>query len=321
MRRRPFLAAPFAAPLAGLAAPAIAQEAWPSRPIRLILPYTPGGGADATARAVGEHLRGALGQPVIVESRPGAGSMLGAEVVARAPKDGYTLLYAGWPTVTLNVVMHRAPPYRTEDFAPVSVFWRTPQTIAVHPNSPIRDIATLLERARTEELAYGTSGVGASSHLLMEKLKAATGAKFVHSPYRGEAPAATDVVAGHLPLYVGSAGSSMPMIRGGLLRTICVTSPERLPVLPDVPTCREQGHDAMTFTYWHGMLAPAGTPAPIVARLNAAVVAALGDATVRSRLPEDVVPAPTSPEAFAALIRADIAEWTPVIRANAITME
>lgn len=304
-----------------LATPALAQPAWPNRPIRLILPYTPGGGADATARAVAEHLRGVLGQPVVVESRPGAGSMLGAEVVARAPKDGYTLLYAGWPTVTLNVVMHRSPPYRTEDFAPIAPFWRTPLSIAVHPSSPIRDFATLLAAAQAQELAYGTSGIGASSHLLMVRLQAATGAKFIHAPYRGEAPAATDVIAGHLPLYVGSAGSIMQQHRAGLIRIIATTNPERLPALPEIPTFREQGREDMVFTYWHGMLAPAGTPTEIVDRLNAGVVAALADPTVRARMPQDTVPFPATPAQFAALIQSDIAEWTPIIRANAISME
>jgi tripartite-type tricarboxylate transporter receptor subunit TctC len=150
MNRRSLLGAALGAPLLAPAAhapAAHAQAAWPSRPIRLILPYTTGGGADATARAVGEHLRGLLGQPLVVESRPGAGSMLGAELVARAPKDGYTLLYAGWPTVTLNVVMHRSPPYRTEDFAPIAPFWRTPLVVAVHPSSPIRDFATMMAAA------------------------------------------------------------------------------------------------------------------------------------------------------------------------------
>jgi tripartite-type tricarboxylate transporter receptor subunit TctC len=317
MQRRVMLGAA----LSALASPALAQGGWPSRPIRLVLPYTPGGGADATARAVAEHLRGLLGQPVVVESRPGAGSMLGAELVARAPKDGYTLLYAGWPTVTLNVVMHRNPPYRTEDFAGISPFWRTPLSVAVHPSSPIRDFATMLAAARDRDLAYGTSGVGASSHLLMERLKAGTGARFTHAPYRGEAPAATDVIGGHLPIYVGSAGTIMQQHRAGTLRIIATTAPERQPALPDVPTFREQGREDLVFTYWHGMLAPAGTPDEILDRLNAGVAAALADAAVRARLPEDTVPFPATRAEFDALIRRDVEEWAPIIRANGIALE
>lgn len=148
--------------------------------------------------------------------------------------------------------MHRSPPCRTEDFAPISPFRLTPLVISVHPSSPIRDFATLMAAARTQDLAHGTSGSGASSHLLMERLRAGTGARFVHAPCRGEAPAATDVIGGRLPLHVGSAGSIMQRHLGGLIRSIATTAPERQPALPDIPTSREQGRDDLVFTSWHG---------------------------------------------------------------------
>ncbi len=302
--------------------PALAQDAWPSRPIRFILPYPPGGAADRLARALADHLRDQLGQPVVVESRPGGGSMIGAEAVARAPKDGYTLLYAGWPTVTMNVVMHRAPPYRTEDFAPLTPFFRTPLSIAVQPDNPARTFADLVAQARQRPISYGTSGVGASSHMLMERINATAGTKFEHVPYRGEMPAATDVIAGHASVYVGSIGTILELHRGGRIRIIGHTNPERLAFLPAVATLAELGfREAGIFTYWHGALAPSGTPEPVLERLHAAFVSGMASPAVRARLPEDLVPFTLGRAEFAALIREELAVWTPIIRANNMVME
>lgn len=318
MKRRSILAAALALP----AAPALAQ-AWPTRPIRFVLPYTTGGSADALARALAEHLRGELGQPVVVDSRPGGGSMIGAEIVARAPADGYTVLYAGWPTVTMNVVMHRAPAYRTEDFRPLTPFFRTPLSIAVAPGNPARDFNDLIAQARQRgSLSYGTSGVGASSHMLMERIRASTGVAFDHIPYRGEAPAATDVIAGHTTAYVGSIATILQQHRGGLIRIIGHTNPARLPILPDVATLGELGFtEAGVFTYWHGALVPAATPEPIVRRLHAAFVSGIASPAVRARLSEDFVPFTLPPEEFSGLIRQELALWTPIIRANNMVME
>lgn len=317
--RRTLLAAAAALPAAGAAA----QDAWPSRPIRFILPYPPGGAADRLARALADHLREQLGQNVVVESRPGGASMIGALAVAQAPADGYTILYAGWPTVTMNVVMHRSPPYRTEDFQPITPFFRTPLSVAVAPDSPVRNFRDLIEEAkRRGSLSYGTSGVGASSHMLMERVKAATGANFEHVPYRGEMPAATDVVARHTAAYVGSIGTILELHRGGRIRIIGHTNPERLPFLPDIATLGELGFtEAGIFTYWHGALVRAGTPQPIVQRLNAAFVSGMASPAVRSRLPEDLVPFTQTPEEFAALIRDELQTWSPIIRANNMVLE
>ncbi|MFT8244943.1 Bug family tripartite tricarboxylate transporter substrate binding protein [Roseomonas sp. BN140053] len=295
---------------------------YPSRPIRLVLPYATGGAADALARAVGEHLREQLGQPVVVDSRPGANSQLGAELVARAPKDGYTLLYVGWPTISINTVLNRNPPYRPEDFQPITPLFRTPTALAVKPDSAIRDFDGVVAAARAAgSLAYGTTGIGSSSHLLMARQGERAGVTLQNVPYRGEAPIMTDVIAGHLPLYVGSVSTALEQHRAGTLRIIGTTAPERLPVLPDVSTFREQGHGEMVFTYWHGVVAPAGVPAPVLAALHAGFTSAMRAPGVLARLSPDFTPFTLEPDAFAALIRDDIATWEPVIRANRMMLE
>jgi tripartite-type tricarboxylate transporter receptor subunit TctC len=303
------------------AAPAVrAQAAWPSRPIRLVLPYTVGGSADALARAIADHLRASLGQPVVVESRPGANSMMGAELVAKSPNDGYTLLYLGWPTIGTNLVTYKDVKYKLEDFQPLTTIFRSPVSLTVRKDSPVTDLKGLIELAKKQgRFSYGTSGAGSSPHLLMEKLKAATGAQFEHVPYKGEGPAVLDVLGGHLPLFAGSIATPAQHVRSGALRVIATSAPERLANFPDVTTFKEAGFAEHVFTYWHGFAVPAGTPRAIVDRLHAAIVAAMATAPVRNALGPDQIPTTLSPEQFTALIKRDIETWAPVIRANNLT--
>ncbi|HSV84489.1 MAG TPA: tripartite tricarboxylate transporter substrate binding protein [Ramlibacter sp.] len=294
---------------------AFAQAAWPARPIRIILPYAVGGSADALARAIAEHLR-TLGQPVVVESRPGANSMLGAELVAKAPADGYTLLYLGWPTISTNLVTFKDVRYKLADFQPITTIFRSPVSLTVRKDFPANNLKELLDHARRRgSLPYGTSGPGSSPHLLMEKLKAATGIQFEHVPYKGEGPAVLDVLAGHLPLFAGSIATPQQHVRSGALKVLAVSSPERLATFPEVGTFREAGFGEHVFTYWHGFAAPAGTPRPIIDRLHGAIVAAMTTPAVRNVLGPDQIPTTQSPEEFTALIRKDIDTWGPVIRA------
>jgi tripartite-type tricarboxylate transporter receptor subunit TctC len=297
-----------------------AQSDYPSRPIRMILPYTVGGSADALARAIGDQLRASLGQPVVVESRPGANSMMGAELVAKSPNDGYTLLYLGWPTISTNLVVYKDVRYKLEDFQPLTTIFRSPVSLTVRKDFPVSSLKELVDHARKQGgLSYGTSGAGSSPHLLMEKLKAATGVAFAHVPYKGEGPAVLDVMGGHLPLFAGSIATPAQHVRSGALKVIATSSAERLPNFPDVATFKEAGFAEHVFTYWHGFALPAGTPRPIVDKLHGAIVAAMQSQPVRNVLGPDQIPATMSPEAFGALIRKDIETWAPVIRAGNLT--
>jgi tripartite-type tricarboxylate transporter receptor subunit TctC len=299
------------------AAGALAQEPYPSKPIRFVLPYSTGGGSDALTRAVADEMRKRLGQPVIVDSRPGANTMIAAEIVARSRNDGYTLLYLGWTTITTNLVTYRNIAYRLEDFQPITTLYRSPLNIVVRKDFPASNLKELVEYARSKgSLAYGTAGAGSSPNLLVARLSRATGVKFEHVAYKGEAPAVLDVMGGHLPMFAGSLSNSAPHIRAGALKVIVTSSGERLPSYPDVPTIREAGFEDQVFTYWHGVAAPAGTPRAIIDRLHAAIVAAMDLKRVRDVLEGDQIPTTMSPEAFGELIRRDIATWGPVIRAN-----
>jgi tripartite-type tricarboxylate transporter receptor subunit TctC len=294
-----------------------AQDKYPSKPIRLVLPYTSGGSADALARALAEQLQLKLGQTVIVDSRPGANSMLGANIVARAPHDGYTLLYVGWPTISTNLVVYKNVSYKLEDFAPITTLFRSPIGLTVKKDLPVSNLKELIDYARKQgSLAYGTSGIGSSPHLLMERLKQTTGANFQHVPYKGEGPGVIDVMGGHLPVFAGGLTTPSQQISAGTLKIIAVSSADRLPAFPDVPTFREAGFPQQVFTFWHGIAAPAGTPRAIIDTLHDTIAVAMSSQGVRTVLGADQIPTINTPEQFSALIRQDIETWGPVIRAS-----
>ena len=294
---------------------ALAQESYPSKPIRMVFPYAAGGEADAFARAIADEVRERLGQPMIVESRPGANTAIAAEIVARAPNDGYTLLYLAWSTITTNLIMYKNIPYKLADFQPITTFYRAPLGIAVRKDFPASNLRELIEYARKRgSVEYGTSGAGSSGNLMLARLSRKTGVKFEHVPYKGDAPVVQDVMGGHLPMFAGALNTAAQHIRAGNLKALATSSGERLKAYPDIPTFRDSGFEEQVFTYWHGMAAPAGTPRAIVDRLNSAVVAATESKRVRGVMTPFQTVSTMSPEAFSELIRSDIAIWGPVIR-------
>ncbi len=311
--------------LAGLALPAVARaQGFPSRPIRLICPFAAGGSADASARQIAEALSAVLGQPVVVENRPGGGATIGAQAVARAAADGHTLLYGTPGPQIINPHLMRSVPYDpVKDFAPVSGYKRAPNLLAVHPSIPARNVAELvaLAKARPGTLTFASSGLGSSSHLAGEMLKFLGGIDITHVPYRGTGPALTDLLGGTVSMALDTLSILLPPSRAGNLRALGVTTPQRSRLAPDLPALAETlpGFDAAPFNY---IAATGGTPAPIIARLNQAVVGILNDPAYRARmeaLGEEATP--SSPEELAATLAAESARWKQVIEAAGIRAE
>jgi len=311
--------------LATLALPAVARaQSYPNRPIRLICPFAAGGSADASARQVAEALSPVLGQPVVVENRPGGGATIGAQTVARAAPDGHTLLYGTPGPQIVNPWLMRSVPYDpVKDFAPVSGYKRAPNLLAVHPSVPANNLAELiaLAKARPGTLTFASSGVGSSSHLAGEMLKFLGGIDITHVPYRGTSQALTDLLAGNVSMALDTLSILLPPSRNGNLRALGVTTPQRSRLAPDLPALAEAlpGFDAAPFNY---IAATGGTPAPIVAKLNQAVVGILNDPAYRARmeaLGEEATP--STPEELAQTIAAESARWKQVIEAAGIRAE
>jgi tripartite-type tricarboxylate transporter receptor subunit TctC len=301
-----------------------AQGAYPTKPIRLIVPSVAGGGTDISARLIAPRLSEYLGQQVVVENRAGAAMMIGGEAVARAAPDGYTLLM-GISTLTINPSIHPKMPYDTvRDFAPVSLAVTLPNVLVTHPSLPVKTVRELIvfARSRPGQLNYGSAGVGSSLHLSMELFLSMTKLRMVHIPYKGSAPALVDMLAGQIVVMTGTMITVIPHIRGGRLRALGVTSATRSQVAPDVPSIAEAGVPGYESVQWYGVLAPAGTPREVITRIHEGVVRALQDATVRKRFLDDgVEPVGSSPEEFAALIRADMAKWAKVVKDAGIKAE
>ena len=318
LSRRALLASPVA-----LAAPALAQT-FPSRPIRLVVPFAAGGSADASARMLGDPLGAALGQPVIIENRPGGGATVGALVVARSPADGHTLLYGTpGPQIINPHLMRSLPDDPVRDFAPVSGYKRAPHLFAVNAALPAQDVAGLIALAKAQpgRLTFASSGIGSSSHLAGEMLKFMAQIDITHVPYRGTGPATTDLIAGTVSMALDTLSILLPPARAGNLRALAVTTPQRSPLAPDLPALAETlpGFDAAPFNY---IAAPAGTPAPVIARLNGVIVAILSDPAYRARmeaLGEEATP--STPEQLAATIAAESARWKQVIEAAGVRAE
>jgi tripartite-type tricarboxylate transporter receptor subunit TctC len=315
--RRAFGAALVAAPAT---ARAQASDAFPSRPIRLIYPFATGAG-DVIARAIAERLRETLGQSVVVDNRPGANTMIGAETAARAPKDGYTIGWVATSTLALNPHFYPNIAYRPEDFAPLCLVYRAPLAFAATAALPVRMLAEAVAHMRANPgLGVGTVGNGSSPHLMMELFQASAGVRAVNVAYRGEQPILADLVTGRIPFFAGSVATLLPHVEGGKFRILALSSPERLPALPEAPTFREGGHPDATYEYWHGTAAPAGTPAPILRRLSDAIAEAVGSDLVRSRASPDWRLDPLQLDAFGALIRADHERLGRLIRERGITV-
>ncbi|MGG5811046.1 Bug family tripartite tricarboxylate transporter substrate binding protein [Falsiroseomonas sp. CW058] len=318
LSRRALLAAPALVPGLALA------QSFPNRPLRMICPFAAGGSADASARQLAEPLSAALGQPVVVENRPGGGATIGAQLVARAAPDGHTLLYGTPGPQIVNPHLMRSVPYDPErDFAPVSAYKRAPNLLAVHPGLPARNLAELIDlaKARPGALTFASSGIGSSSHLAGEMLKFLARVDITHVPYRGTSQAMTDLMAGTVAMALDTLSILLPPSRAGALRALGVTTPGRSALAPDLPALAETlpGFDAAPFNY---IATTGGTPPAIVARLNAAVTGILNDPAYRARmeaLGEEATP--SSPEELAATIRAESARWKQVIEAAGIRAE
>jgi len=306
-----------------LARPALAQPArFPDKPIRLIVPFAAGGSNDIVARVVTEGMGARLGQTLVVENRGGAGGILGNEVVAQAPKDGYTVLLGGSGSFLISSLVQPRVPYDiVRDFAPIGFVGNAPNVITVNPGVEARSMGELRDLARRARppLSYASPGVGTTGHVLGALLALTFGVEMEHIPYRGTGPAITDVLAGRVQILTNAAAPLRPHIASGGLRALAVAAPRRLSFLPEVPTTAEEGFEDVLSSTWYGLLAPAGTPADRVAALHAALNATLADEAVRQRLAEEGVEieASPSPEEYGRFIERDRQRWQGVVtRAN-----
>jgi tripartite-type tricarboxylate transporter receptor subunit TctC len=298
------------------AAPCAAQD-WPVRPVRIVVPSPPGDGSDLTARILAERLAQALGQPFVVDNRPGAGGVVGTESAARAAPDGHTLIMGNAGSHGINAAIYRRLPYDVErDFAPISLVFRSANVFLVNPQLPVRTVAELVAyaRARNGELSYGSGGQGSSAHMTTELLRARTGMQATHVPYRGASPALADLIGGRTQFMAVNLPPAVPFIRSGQLRAIAVTTRERSALLPDVPTVVESGVPEFETVAWFGLLAPAGTPAAILDRLQAEVARACADQDVRARIAAIGGEAVCgSRQALAEQIAGDVAKWRGLV--------
>jgi tripartite-type tricarboxylate transporter receptor subunit TctC len=300
---------------------AVLAQPYPSKPIRLMVPSSPGGGTDITARIIAPRMSEGLRQPVVVENRAGAGTMIGTEVVARAAPDGYTLLLASTP-LAINPAMYAKVPYDAlRDFAAVTQVVSLPNLLVSHPSLPVRTVAELLAFAkpRPGQLTYASAGAGTSPHLAMARLIGMSGLKMTHVPYKGAGPGIIDVIAGQISLMTPSIITVLNYVKDGRLRALGVTSAQRASCAPDIPTVAEGGVPGYEASQWFGVLAPAGTSREIVNLLRAEIVRVLQLPGVRARLSSDgTEPVGSTPEAFAAYIRAETAKWTKVVKDSSI---
>lgn len=300
------------------AGPADAQE-YPARAVRLIVPFTPGGGTDIVARLLARRLSDTLGQQFVVENRGGAGTVIGSEVAAKASPDGYTLLLQ-INALAANQTLYTKRSYDAlRDFAPVVLVASTPNVLIVHPSLPVRSARELviLAKAKPDQIAYASSGVGGAAYLATELLKVLTGVAIVHVPYKGTAPALTAMLSGEAQMMIAALPGSIPFIRGGRLRALAVTGAQRSSVAPELPTMKEAGIPDYEFSTWYGVFAPAATPREIVVKLNAEIVKMLGQPDFRTRLDrEGFEPMGGTPEVFDAYFRAEVEKLGKVIRAS-----
>ena len=308
-----------------LFSPWAAAQAFPSKPVRLVVPYPPGGIGDTLARELGTQLSQRLGQPVVVDNKPGASQIIGAETVAKSAPDGYTLFLGSLSSLVLNVGSNKSLPYDpAKDFAPVSMFFNTPLYLVVNPDLPVKNVTELIAYAKAHpgKLSFGSIGSGSSLHLTGEMFKARTGVDMLHVPYKGSVPAVTDLLGGQIQLIFDAGTSSLPLVRSGKLRVLGVTSARRASGTPDVPTLAESGVPGFDASFWFGIVAPAGTPQPVVKRLSKEINEILKDpALVERYRPNGVEIAGSTPEEMAAQIKSDRPLWAQVQRQAGISPE
>jgi tripartite-type tricarboxylate transporter receptor subunit TctC len=310
--------------LAAASTDALAQQ-YPTRPITLIVPFVPGGSASVAARSVADKMSETLGQPIVIDNRGGAGSTLGARAVAKSPPDGYTILLATNATLGVAPSLYPNVGYDPrKDFAPIGIIGVVPTVLAVLPTYPARTLADLIKLAKQPDSAieYGTPGVGTVNHLAAELFAQMAGIKLVHVPYRGAGPALNDLLGNHIPLLFSAIPNVHAHIRAGTVRALAVTSAKRAALLPETPTIAESGLPGYDMTLKYGLVAPAGTPPAIVARLNAALRTALASAEVKARLDiEGAEPLPTTPEEFAADIDREETKGAALVKSIGLKAE
>ena len=318
-------AATFAATLAAVTAPTLGfGQTYPSKPIELIVPFVAGGSTDVTARMLAPRLSQALGQPVIVMNRPGSGGTIGAALVARAQPDGYTLLLTT-ASIAINAVIRPKLPYRPiRDLAPVVELTSVPLMLLVHPSVPATTMQEFVEyaKARSGKLNYSSGGTGTTPHLAMELINNLFGIKTTHIPYKGNAEVASALLSGEVPITLGLLPPFLQYVKSGAAKPLLVTTKARIDALPDTPTIGELGHPNSDVSSWQGILAPAGTPPEVIAKLNAEIVRILQLPEVREAIvKQGADPVGGTPEAFATKVKNDVATWQSVIEASGIQVE
>jgi tripartite-type tricarboxylate transporter receptor subunit TctC len=297
---------------------------YPVKPVRFVAPYPAGGVNDIVARILGQSMAQALGQPWIVDNRPGRGGNIGTDVVAKSPPDGYTLVHGGMGSLTLGPFLSKVPYDALRDFTPVTLTARAPNVIAVHPSLPVKSVKELiaLARARPGQLNYATSGVGSTPHLTAALFTSMAKVSMVHIPYKGGPPATTDLIAGQVPIGFAPIPSFLPHITAGTLRGLAVTGLQRSPSLAALPTVSEAGLPGFEMSPWFAVLAPAGTPQEIVTKLNAELVRILRSPDIGAQFSaQGVEPAHSTPQELGAVIKADLQKWGKVIEQAGIKGE
>jgi tripartite-type tricarboxylate transporter receptor subunit TctC len=307
--------------LAMLAAPAVAQNAYPSRNIKMIVPYPAGGTTDLLGRLVADQIKTGLNAVVVVENKPGAGTTLGAAEVARSEPDGYTLLMATSTTLAINKTLYKKLPYDpVKDFAPIALVAAVPFALIINPTIPAKTLGEFIAYAKANPgLAYGSAGNGSPHHLGAEMLRSAAGIEIRHVPYRGSVPAMLDVIAGHIPFMVMDLQPALQQIREGKIRVLGVTTSKRVAAAPDIPTLAEGGLQGYELVAWQGIVAPAGTPRPIVEQ----IAKLLSDPEIKSKLTTlalEALPGST-PDSFAAFIKTEVDRWADIVKKSGAELE
>jgi tripartite-type tricarboxylate transporter receptor subunit TctC len=314
----------FAATLLTVVASAAGAQNYPVRPIRLVAPFAPGGGTDISARLLAEPLGKALNETVVVDNRPGAGSIVGTEIVAKSNPDGYTLLL-GNISMAFNAALYKKLPYDTlRDFIPISLVSDQPNILVAHPSLAAKSFKEFVALARSQpgKLTFASAGLGSGTHLAMELLLMSQNMDLVHVPYKGTGPALTALLGNQISVFFSTFASALPHVKAGRLRAFAVTSTKRTTALPEVPTVAESGVPGYEYSTWYGLLSPAGVPRAIVNRLNKDTVAVLNDPGVRQRyLSQGVDPIPSTSAHYAAYLKSETEKWTKVVRAAKIPQQ
>ena len=308
-----------AALVTGMFAVSAFAQTFPYKPIRIVVPFPAGGGSDIIGRRIAEKFRASMGQPAIVENKPGAGGQIGADYVAKSPADGHTLLFGSTGANAVSYSLNPKLPYQPKDFAPVSLVDTLPLMIVIGPSVQAKNLKELV--ALNQPLSHGTPGIGTSMHLTAEMFNLAAGTKFVHVPYKGAPGALTDLMGGQIQMMFGDFLITLPQVKAGKIRALAVTSAQRHPLLPEVPTVAESGYPGFEALGWRGMFAPAGIPPAVLAKINAELVKALDAPDMKAYFAtQGIFLGGNSPGAFRALVDKDISHWAQIVKQANVTI-